>query len=88
MIMGQLKLIFIMTIITQLQNFQDILIFTNGGPGQATFVPGLVLYHSAFFYNKMGYASAIGVFLFAVIFLITSINMRFIRSSIEYIPEA
>jgi len=87
MILGQLKLILIMTFITQLQNFQDILIFTNGGPGQATFVPGLVLYHSAFYYSKMGYASAIGVVLFVVIFAITSINMRFIQSSVEYVPE-
>lgn len=87
MIMGQIKLIFILTLITQLQNFQDVLIFTNGGPGHATRVPGLVLYHSAFFYNKMGYASAIGVLLFAVIFVITVINMRVIRSDIEYIPD-
>ncbi len=87
MIMGQLKLIFILTLISQVQNFQDVLIFTNGGPGNATRVPGLVLYHSAFFYNKMGYASAIGVLLFVVIFIITAINMRFIRSDIEYVPE-
>ena len=87
MIMGQLKLIFIMTIITQLQSFQDIMIFSNGGPGQSTFVPGLVLYHSAFYYGKMGYASAIGVFLFAIIFVISMINQRLIRSSVEYVPE-
>ncbi|NLG52174.1 MAG: sugar ABC transporter permease, partial [Chloroflexi bacterium] len=36
---------------------------------------------------KMGYASAIGVFLFIIIFVITVINMRFIRSDIEYTPE-
>jgi raffinose/stachyose/melibiose transport system permease protein len=87
MVMGQLKLIFILTLITQLQNFQDVLIFTNGGPGQATVVPGLVLYHSAFFYNKMGYASAIGVTLFVVILIITIINMTVIRSDTEYNPE-
>jgi raffinose/stachyose/melibiose transport system permease protein len=88
LIAGQLKLIFIMTIITQLQNFQDIMIFTNGGPGQSTFVPGLVLYHSAFYYSKMGYASAIGVFLFVIIFVISTINQRLIRSSVEYVPES
>lgn len=87
MVMGQLKLIFVLTLITQLQNFQDVLIFTNGGPGQATVVPGLVLYHSAFFYNKMGYASAIGVTLFVVIFILTVINMTVIRSDTEYNPE-
>jgi ABC-type sugar transport system permease subunit len=87
MVMGQIKLIFVLTLITQLQNFQDVLIFTNGGPGQATVVPGLVLYHSAFFYNKMGYASAIGVTLFVVIFILTAINMTVIRSDTEYNPE-
>jgi len=87
MILGQLKLIFILTLIAQLQNFQDVLLFTNGGPGQATFVPGLVLYHSAFQYSKMGYASAIGVVLFIVIFILTAINLRYIRSELEYAPE-
>jgi len=87
MIGGQLKLIFIMTIITQLQNFQDVMIFTNGGPGLSTFVPGLVLYHSAFYYSKMGYASAIGVFLFVIILVITMFNMRFMQSGVEYSPE-
>jgi raffinose/stachyose/melibiose transport system permease protein len=87
MIVGQLKLIFILTLITQIQNFQDVFIFTNGGPGQATMVPGLVLYHSAFFYSKMGYASAIGVTLFVVIFAITLVNMTLIRSNTEYNPE-
>jgi raffinose/stachyose/melibiose transport system permease protein len=87
MVMGQVKLIFILTLITQLQNFQDILIFTNGGPGQATYVPGLVLYHSAFQYSKMGYASAIGVVIFLVILVLTAINMRYIRSEVEYRPE-
>jgi ABC-type sugar transport system permease subunit len=86
LIAGQIKLIFIMTIITQLQNFQDVMIFTNGGPGQSTFVPGLVLYHSAFFYSKMGYASAIGVVIFLVIFVITLFNMKYVQSGIEYTP--
>jgi raffinose/stachyose/melibiose transport system permease protein len=86
MTMGQFKLIFIMTMITQIQGFQDVLIFTDGGPGQSTYVPGLVLYHSAFRFSRMGYASAIGVVLFVVIFFLTTINMKYIRSSIEYAP--
>jgi len=87
MVLGQFKLIFIMTTIAQIQGFQDVLLFTNGGPGQSTYVPGLVLYQSAFRFGKMGYASAIGVFLFVIIFILTAINMRFIRSSVEYSPE-
>jgi raffinose/stachyose/melibiose transport system permease protein len=86
LIMGQIKLILVMTTITQIQNFQDVLLLTNGGPGRATFVPGLVLYRSAFFYNKMGYASAIGVLMFIVILGLTILNMRFLRTETEYQP--
>lgn len=88
MIMGQIKLIVVMTTITQLQDFQDVMIFTDGGPAQATYVPGLVLYRSAFVYGKMGYASAIGLLLFICVMIITAFNMRFIHSSTEYVPEA
>ena len=87
MITGQIKLILIMTIITQLQNFQDVMVFTNGGPGLSTYVPGLVLYQSAFLYSKMGYAAAVGVVMFVVILAITSFNMKYIQSSIDYEPQ-
>lgn len=87
LIAGQMKLIMIMTTINQFQSFQDVLLLTNGGPGRATFVPGLHLYRSAFFYNKMGYASAMGLLLFVVILGLTILNMRFLRSSTEYEPE-
>jgi ABC-type sugar transport system permease subunit len=87
MIMGQIKLIVVMTTITQLQDFQDVMIFTDGGPAQATYVPGLVLYKSAFVYGKMGYASAIGLLLFIIVMLITLLNMRLIHSSTDYIAD-
>ena len=87
LIMGQVKLIVVMTTISQLQTFQDVLLLTNGGPGRATFVPGLVLYRSAFFYNRMGYASAIGVLVFVVILGLTTINMRFLSTATEYEPD-
>ncbi len=86
MVLGQIKLVFVTTTINQIQNFQDVLVFTDGGPGQSTYVPGLVLYKSAFIYGKMGYASAIGLFLFVVIMLITLVNIKIIRSDIEYEP--
>jgi len=84
LIMGQMKIIVVLTVIDQIERFQAILILTNGGPGFSTYVPGLVLYKNAFMYSKMGNASAIGLFLFLLIFLITVLNIKYIKSSAEY----
>jgi raffinose/stachyose/melibiose transport system permease protein len=84
LIAAQLKLIAILTLIGAIQGFVNIFVMTNGGPGEATMVPGLHLYKNAMYYNKMGYASAIGTFLFVVILALTYINLRYIRSSVEY----
>jgi raffinose/stachyose/melibiose transport system permease protein len=81
---GQLKLIVILTVITQIQGFQTIILLTQGGPGYSTTVPGWVMYQNAFQFSRMGYASAIGVAIFVVVLVFTAVNMRFIRSSVEY----
>lgn len=84
MIMGQVKLLVILTIIGSLQSFAFVLILTNGGPGASTMVPGLVLYQSAFQYARFGYATAIGTVIFVVIMVLTYINLKYIKSSTEY----
>lgn len=86
LIRGQIRLIVILTTITQIQNFAPVLILTKGGPGYATMVPGMWMYQNAFLFGKMGYASAIGVVLFAVMFALTALNTRLIRSTDEYEP--
>ena len=53
-------------------------------PGTTTMVPGLWLYKNAMNYNKMGYACAIGTFLFIVTMGLTFLNMRFVQSSAEF----
>ena len=83
-ITGQIKLIVILTMITQIQGFQTIILLTQGGPGYSTTVPGWVMYQNAFQFGRMGYASAIGVAMFIVMLIMTAINMRFLRSSVEY----
>jgi raffinose/stachyose/melibiose transport system permease protein len=57
---------------------------TNGGPGTATMVPGLRLYHAAINDFELGYATAIGLVLFFVLFALTLINMRLLRSDAHY----
>lgn len=84
LITAQIKLIVILTLIGAIQGFVNIMVMTNGGPGEATMVPGLYLYRNAMYYNRMGYACAIGTLLFLIILALTYLNIRYLRSSVEY----
>ncbi len=83
MVMSQLKLILILTIIMSVQGFENLLILTRGGPGFETTVPGLWMYFNAFSFQRMGYACAIGVCLFILIFTLTFLNFRYFKSTEE-----
>ncbi|MGQ9681687.1 MAG: carbohydrate ABC transporter permease [Anaerolineae bacterium] len=84
LIMGQIKLLVILTFIGTIQGFQTQLIMTKGGPGYATMVPGLRLYQAAIEDRKLGYSSAIGLVLFVVIFALTLLNQRYISAGQEF----
>jgi raffinose/stachyose/melibiose transport system permease protein len=88
LILGQLRLISVLTIIASIQQYTAILILTGGGPGFATYVPGYSMYNNAFAYNHMGYACAIGTVLFLIILALTAINLRYIRPTTEYDANA
>lgn len=49
------------TVIAALASFDIIYISTQGGPGNATLVPGLEIYYRAFFSREVGQASALAV---------------------------
>lgn len=80
---GQFKFLIILTLIGIIQDFNGILIVTGGGPMDSTYVPALQMYYAATKFDQLGYASALGVAMFAVILIITVINMKFLRSSQE-----
>jgi len=80
---GQFKFLIIMGLIGIIQDFNGILIVTGGGPMDSTYVPALQMYYAATKFNDLGYASALGVSMFAVILVITIVSMRFIKSSEE-----
>lgn len=84
LIVGQMKLMVILTIIGVIQTYTAQLILTKGGPGNATMVPGYHMYMNAFYYSKMGYGCAIGTILFVIIFTLTVIARKYIRSSVEF----
>ena len=73
-----------MTIITQLQAFQTVILLTRGGPGYATMVPGFAMYQDAFFFSKMGYASTLGVVLFLIMMLITVVVNKSLKSPTDF----
>lgn len=66
----------ILTFIASFQVFDIINVTTEGGPGRATTVLVMRVYQEAFRYGRMGYASAIGYFLFLIVFLLTLIQWK------------
>jgi raffinose/stachyose/melibiose transport system permease protein len=87
LLLGQLRLILVLTIINGIQQFTVVLILTGGGPANATMVPGLYLYLSAFDYGRFGYACAIGAVLFIIIMGFTAVNLTLLRPSVEFDAE-
>ncbi|MDD6615837.1 MAG: sugar ABC transporter permease [Lachnospiraceae bacterium] len=68
--------IFIMTVISSFQVFDQVMLMTKGGPGRSSSVLVHYLYQNAFQYFKLGYACAIAYLLFFIIMGITIFNMR------------
>ena len=81
MLSGQFKFLIILGLIGIIQDFNGIMIVTGGGPMDSTYVPALQMYYAATKFSDLGYASALGVSMFAVILAITIINMKFIKSA-------
>jgi raffinose/stachyose/melibiose transport system permease protein len=58
-------------VIGALRSFDIIYVTTVGGPGNATTVPGLLIYQDAFSLGRVGQAAAIAVVLTILIFVVT-----------------
>ncbi|MGH2558930.1 MAG: PQQ-binding-like beta-propeller repeat protein, partial [Thermomicrobiales bacterium] len=84
LLLAQIRLLLILTFIAMVQEFSAIFLTTGGGPGSSTYVPSLELYYQAVRFNNFGAASAIGAVLFIVILGGTIINLRYVKSSVEY----
>jgi len=79
----------IMGFIASFQVFERIYIMTEsefgiGGVLDSALTVVAYLYDMGFRKFQMGYASALGYIVFAVIFIITIVNVRFVKSKIEY----
>lgn len=79
LLIPQFRVAFILGGLYMAQNFVPILLLTNGGPGNATMVPGLDMYQSAFQDDQYGYGMAIGTLLFIAMLGFTLFTMRVLR---------
>jgi multiple sugar transport system permease protein len=67
--------------INALQLFDEVYVTTKGGPLHATTVVVYYLYQQAFTFFHAGYAAAIAVLLFAVIAVVTLVQLRLARDA-------
>jgi multiple sugar transport system permease protein len=76
--------VLVMSMIGSFQVFDTVYVLTSGGPLGSTKVLVFYLYEQAFKFFDMGYASAVAYLLFAVVFILTMLQMRYLRGRVHY----
>ena len=77
----------IMGTIGTFQIFGQAFIMTQGGPANSTLFYVYYLFNNAFRYGRMGYAAAMAWFLFAVVLLLTLIQIKLSKRWVYYESE-
>ncbi len=84
MLMRFIQFAFILTLITAFTAlFSLIFVMTGGGPGYGTTTLEFYVYQQGFKVGVFGYAAAIGIVLFAVVFTISLLQLRLFRSRLD-----
>lgn len=73
----KLQLALTLIVLWSVQDYASVLILTGGGPGAATYVPALEMFEQISGGQNLGYSSAIGLVLFALVLAITYCTRRF-----------
>ena len=71
-------------IIGSAQVFDTVYVMTQGGPGNATSVLNFTIFQQAFVFFHAGYASALSMVLFAILLIITLLQVLFFRNRTIY----
>jgi ABC-type sugar transport system permease subunit len=74
----------ILTMISAFQVFELFQVMTRGGPEDQTLTLPLNIYRNAFLYQQMGWAAAMSVVLFFIVFAISLVQTRMLRQRWEY----
>jgi multiple sugar transport system permease protein len=84
MLMRFIQFAFILTLITAFTAlFSLIFVMTGGGPGYGTTTLEFYVYQQGFTVGVFGYAAAIGIVLFAVVFAISIAQLRLFKSRLD-----
>jgi len=85
LLLPTILLVSILTMISSFQVFDIIQVMTEGGgPNDQTRVLVIDIYNNAFRFQRMGWASAVSVVLFLMVFSISVIQSRLLRTEWEY----
>ncbi|MFI9401204.1 carbohydrate ABC transporter permease [Nocardia sp. NPDC052316] len=81
LIRGPLSFVFVITVINSMQAFDQVYALTgsNGGPETGTYLLGIMLFQNAFGFYEVGYASALAWVIFAILLVLTLVQLRFAR---------
>ena len=80
LMMRFIQFAFVLTLITGFTAlFSLIFVMTQGGPGFGTTTLEFFVYQTAFSQGEFGYAAAVGVVLFGIVFAISIIQLRLLR---------
>lgn len=75
--------ILVLSLIGSFQVFDLVYVLTYGGPLGSTKVLVYYLYEHAFQFFNMGYASAVAYLLFAIMFILTMLQIRLFRNQVQ-----
>jgi len=76
--------VLVISIINSFHVFDQVWVMTEGGPGGATSVVVQQIVKYAFEYGRVGYASAMSIVLFAIIMLVTVVQLGLQRRWVHY----
>ncbi len=76
--------VIVISLINGFQVFDQVWVMTEGGPGGASTVVVEQIVNYAFSYGRVGYASAMSIVLFAVILVVTVVQLRLQRRWVHY----
>ena len=81
LIRSALSFVVVISIINSFQAFDQVYVLTgaHGGPETSTYVFGIMLIQNAFAFSDVGYASALAWVMFAILLVITVLQLRFSR---------
>lgn len=81
LVRGPLSFVFVITIINSVQAFDQAYALTggNGGPETGTYLLGIMLFQNAFGFYEVGYAAALAWVIFAILLVLTLLQLRFAR---------